>query len=93
MRVVSEVRVPTPEDLIAQKVMSLCMRSAQPKGDTDRRDLKVLLLAYPQLKSETGPVLDRLTAAGASQDALSEWKKLVASEIRPESEADEFGGE
>jgi hypothetical protein len=31
--------------LIAQKVMSLCLRSAQPKGDTDRRDLKLLLLA------------------------------------------------
>src|SRR5438067_10632106 len=58
--VISAVRVPTPEDLIAQKVASVCMLSAQPKGDTDRRDLKVLLLAYPELKTEVGPVLDRL---------------------------------
>src|SRR5687768_15830030 len=48
-QLVAEVRVPTPEELIAQKVVSLSTRSAQPKGDTDRRDLKVLLLTYPHL--------------------------------------------
>ncbi|MEA2735641.1 MAG: hypothetical protein QOE14_2092 [Humisphaera sp.] len=91
-QLISEVRVPTPEAVIAQKVISLTLRAAQPKGDTDRRDLKVLLLTYPHLKAETGPVLDRLMAAGANGSALAEWKHLVASEIRPEGDADEFGG-
>jgi hypothetical protein len=91
-QIISEVRVPTPEDLIAQKVMSLCQRSAQPKGDTDRRDLKVLLLAYPQLKAESGAVLERLRAAGASEQAISEWTRLVAAKIEAPSDADEFEG-
>lgn len=91
-QIISQVRVPTPEDLIAQKVMSLCQRSAQPKGDTDRRDLKVLLLAYPQLKAESGAVLERLRAAGASEQAISEWTRLVAAKIEAPSDADEFEG-
>ena len=89
-QIISDVRVPTPEELIAQKVISLTTRSAQPKGDTDRRDLKVLLLAYPHLKSSSGPVRDRLAAASAGQDALTEWEALVAMNIQPESDADEF---
>jgi hypothetical protein len=85
-QLVAEVRVPMPEELIAQKLFSLSSRQGQPKADTDRRDLKVLLLAFPHLKSETGPVLDRLNAAHADDRALAEWRELVASEIRPEEE-------
>jgi hypothetical protein len=54
-RIFGGVRVPVPEDLIAQKVISFALRAAQPKGDTDRRDLKVLLLAHPALKTDTAP--------------------------------------
>lgn len=89
-QIISEVRVPTPEELIAQKVISLATRSTQPKGDTDRRDLKVLLLAYPDLKASFGPVHDRLTASSAGQDVLAEWETLVASDIQPESDADGY---
>jgi hypothetical protein len=81
-QLVAEVRVPIPEELIAQKVMSCSRRRDQPKGDTDRRDLKVLLLRYPALKKSTGPVLNRLRADGADPQALKEWRQLVASEIR-----------
>lgn len=89
-RVVADVFVPTPEELIAQKVLSYVSRRGQPKSGTDWRDLTILLLTHPHLKSETGPVLDRLIAAGANESALAEWKRLVASEIRPEGDADEF---
>jgi len=41
-----------------------------------------LLLAYPALKTESGPVLDRLNAAGADHAAIQEWRRLVDSEIR-----------
>jgi Nucleotidyl transferase AbiEii toxin, Type IV TA system len=85
-QLIAEVRVPLPEELIAQKLISLSGRQGQPKADTDRRDLKVLLLAFPNLKSETGPVLDRLTAAGASENALAEWRDLVATDITPEED-------
>ena len=90
IQIVSEVQVPTPEELIAQKVISLSARSAQPKGDTDRRDLKVLLLAYPHLKTTTGPVRERLTEAEATAASLAEWETLVATDIQPESDADGF---
>jgi hypothetical protein len=83
---VAEVRVPTPEDLIAQKVISIVSRRAQPKADTDRRDLKVLLLAFPQLKSDAGPVLDRLLARHADECDINEWRTLVAMEILPEDD-------
>lgn len=84
---VAEVRVPVPAELIAQMLVSLSGRHGQPKADTDRRDVKVLLLAFPRLKSETGPVLDRLNAAHANDRVLAEWRELVATEIRPEEDA------
>jgi hypothetical protein len=89
-RLIAEVRVPTPEELIAQKVISLSMRSAQPKGDTDRRDLKMLLLVFPHLKVEQGAVGQRLAAAGANAAALAEWVRLVNTPIESEDESDQF---
>lgn len=85
-QLIAEVLVPLPEELIAQKVLSMVNRSGQPKADTDRRDAKVLLLAFPELKTAQGLVLDRLMAAQANDRALSEWVSLVSSEIVPEDE-------
>ena len=83
-QLIAEIRVPIVEELIAQKIMSLASRLAQPKGDTDRRDLKMLLLARPELKVKTGPVLDRLMMTHASPQALTEWENLVANKIESE---------
>ena len=85
-RVISEVRVPIPEELIAQKIISLSLRSAQPKGDTDRRDIKMLLLAYPELKIHGGLVAQRLAASDASAAALAVWADLVATAIESAEE-------
>lgn len=87
---ISDVRVPTPEVLIAQKVISFTARKGQPKSGTDWRDLTLLLLAHPNLKSSAGPVRDRLTASAAGADVIAEWEALVATNIEPQSEADEF---
>ena len=89
-QLIAEVRVPTPQELIAQKVISMTVRSAQPKGDTDRRDLKLLLLSYPQLKVESGAVKDRLIAAGADTSAIEEWARLVTTEIESGDDEDGF---
>ena len=90
-RTIASIRVPIPEELIAQKIISAAHRGAQPKGDTDRRDLKVLLLAHPHLKTRTGPVLHRLIALSADQPAIDEWRKLVESKIEvPTDETDEW---
>jgi hypothetical protein len=86
---VAEVLVPTVDDIVAQKVISYCSRRGQPKSGTDWRDLTLLLLTYPQLKSESGAVMERLKANGADAQAIEEWRRLVASEIRPE-QPDEY---
>jgi len=89
-QLVAEVRIPTPEELIAQKVISFTARKGQPKSGTDWRDLTLLLLTHPHLKASTGPVLDRLTASRSSADVIAQWESLVATEIQPESEGEEF---
>ncbi|MEX0774923.1 MAG: hypothetical protein WD042_04310 [Phycisphaeraceae bacterium] len=86
-QLIAEIRVPLPEVLIAQKIISLSNRLGQPKADLDRRDLKVLLLAFPHLKAVAGAVLDRLHAAGAEDRAMVQWRELVATEIQPEEGA------
>lgn len=89
---IEQVLVVTPPELIAGKVMAWRRRQGKPKAGSDWRDLAVLLLTFPELKTEEGPVAERLRAAGASADVLAAWKELVAQEIREEDDADEFGG-
>lgn len=91
-QIVSQVLVLTPDELIAQKLLSYISRRGQPKSGTDWRDLTILLLTYPKLKTDAGAVRDRLIAAGVHEAVFAEWQRLVAFEIRPEGDADEFGG-
>lgn len=87
---VGNVLVATPAELIAGKLLAWVGRQGKPKAYTDRRDLAVLLLAYPELKTESGAVRDRLAAACASAAALEAWSEVVREEIRPNDEDDEF---
>lgn len=87
---VNKVLVVTPEELIAGKVMAWVRRQGKPKAGTDWRDLAMLLLTFPELKTVDGPVMDRLIASGAGKAVVAAWKKLVAQEISPEDEEDEF---
>ncbi|NWF81906.1 MAG: hypothetical protein HXY37_17965 [Chloroflexi bacterium] len=50
----------------------------------------MLLLAFPDLKQASGPVADRLLAAGAGPAVLALWHDLVAQTIRPADADDEF---
>ena len=84
------VAVVSPAELIANKVMSAHARGERKKGLTDGRDLMAMLETFPELKTETGPVRDRLLANGASEDALAAWSDWVARVIEPEDDADEF---
>ena len=87
---IAGVLVMAPADLIASKVIAYHHRWGQPKSGTDWRDLAMLLLTFPALKRERGPVVDRLEAADADPAVLAVWKDLVAQEIRPADEDDEF---
>ena len=87
---IAGVLVLAPAELIASKVIAYCQRRGQPKSGTDWRDLAMLLLAFPEFKSDSGAVADCLQAAGATPEVFALWRDLVAQEIRPAEDDDEF---
>jgi hypothetical protein len=87
---VEHVLVISPAELVAQKLAAWVGRRGQPKSGTDWRDLAMVLLTFPELKTIEGPVRDRLVAAGASDDVLAAWDDVVRQEIEAEDDADEF---
>ena len=84
------VLVISPVGLIARKVISWHSRSGQPKSFSDRRDLAMLLLAFPNLKSESGAVSEELKALGVNEEIMRAWYELVSEEINQPSEEEEF---
>ncbi|NOZ40039.1 MAG: nucleotidyl transferase AbiEii/AbiGii toxin family protein [Planctomycetes bacterium] len=87
---VDGVLVVNPAEVIASKVVACCERKGRPKSFTDRRDLAVLLLTFPDLKSETGSVQDRLATKKNTPEIVALWQELVAEEIPADHEDDEF---
>ena len=83
---VADILVLTPFELVATKVIAYCRRQGTPKSFTDRGDIALLLLKFPELKTENGAVRDRLIAHGSDESIVSVWKTLVAEEIRPEAD-------
>jgi hypothetical protein len=88
--VIEEVQVLTPAQLIAQKALSYHSRRGQPKSFTDMRDLAILLLTFPEMKTESGVVSDALKALCATAEEMSAWSELVAQELRAPNDDDEF---
>lgn len=88
VKLIEDVRVIAPEELISYKVISYHQRRGKPKSGTGWRDLAVLLLTFPNLKTYDGPVLETLKNAGATEEVLATWCELVRQEIRAEDEED-----
>jgi hypothetical protein len=83
------VRVITAAELIARKVISLHSRRGQPKSGTDWRDVAMLLLAFPALKAESGPVREILNSLGATEEEMRTWSEVVHQEInKPDDDAE-----
>lgn len=80
------VLVVAPPELIARKVLGMMGRMKTPKGLMDGADLRRLLLAFPELKIEEGPVARALRDMEAPEEAFDVWRDLVAEEILPEDE-------
>jgi hypothetical protein len=79
-----------PAELVASKVIAYHQRRGNPKSGTDWRDLAMLLLTFPDLKSDTGPVAALLQAAGADPEVMAAWKELVAQDIHAADEDEGF---
>lgn len=84
-RRIEQILVPTPEQLIAQKLVSMVSRSKTAKGMTDIADLRRLLLFFPDLKSQYGPVDDALRASGAESSVLDAWQDMIMQDIQPDN--------
>lgn len=89
-RRIAQVLVIAPAELVASKVIAYHRRRGKPKSGTDWRDLALLLLRFPELKRDPGPITEHLRAAGADTATLAVWRELVAQEIRPAEEDEEF---
>ena len=85
---IADVQVITPSSLIASKIISYHRRRGRPKAGTDWRDLAMLLLEFPDLKSYEGPVDDRLQTSMAEPEVFDLWRELVATQIETEDEDD-----
>lgn len=83
---IADVLILEPAALVAAKVTAYQRRIGRPKAFSDRRDVASLLLRFPELKQEPGPVGDRLRSAGVGPAVLDAWKEIVASEILPEDD-------
>lgn len=87
---IEDICVLTPPELIAYKVISYNARRGKPKAGTDWRDLAMLLLSFPELKSESGPVIETLQTLGANEEVMTEWRDLVAQVISLPDDESEF---
>ena len=87
---IAQVLVASPEELIALKVIAYHLRRGQPKSGTDWRDIAMLLLAFPDLKTNDGLVAERLRAENAGEEIMKLWQELVDQEIQTTDEDDEF---
>ena len=59
-QIIENILVLTPAELIASKVVSYQSRQGRPRAGIDWRDLAVLLLKFPELKTENGAVSEIL---------------------------------
>jgi len=87
---ISQVLVASPEELIALKVIAYHQRRGQPKSGTDWRDVAMLLLAFPELKQNSGLVSERLKAENAGDETMKLWRELVDLEIQSTEDDNEF---
>ncbi|MDX2041799.1 MAG: nucleotidyl transferase AbiEii/AbiGii toxin family protein [Acidobacteriota bacterium] len=90
IQIIEDIQVLPPAELIASKVISHHQRRGKSKSWTDRRDLVVLLLAFPDLKSDPNPVKECLLKAQANPEVLRLWHELATQELEPETDEDDF---
>ncbi|MCC6559181.1 MAG: hypothetical protein IT372_40160 [Polyangiaceae bacterium] len=43
-------------------------------------------MAFPELKSEQGPVTEKLRDMSAREDVLSRWREIVEAPIEPDED-------
>jgi len=85
-----QILVLAAPELIAHKVVSMTSRWKTPKGLIDGADLRRLLLCFPELRAEEGPVREILQAMGAPERALDAWRQLLREDIAPDDDEEGY---
>ena len=85
---VEEIRVLTPIELLFSKIVSYQSRRGKPKSGTDWRDIAVLLLRFPELKTTSGEVSKLLSERNAGPVAIEFWNGMVAQDFSIENDDD-----
>lgn len=83
---IESIRVLTPVELIVSKVISYQSRRGKPKSGTDWRDLAMLLVRFPELKSTDGEVTRILSLRNAGESAIGFWSDLVQQDFSIDDE-------
>ncbi len=84
---VEDIRVLSPLELIASKVISYHSRRGKPKSGTDWRDLAVLLLQFPELKEK---VSANLQAKNVGEAILETWAEIESQSFEFEDEDEDL---
>lgn len=83
---IENIRVLTPVELIVSKVIAYQSRRGKPKSGTDWRDLAMLLVRFPELKSTDGEVARILLLRNAGESAIGFWSDLVQQDFSIDDE-------
>ncbi len=86
-RLVGDVLVIAPVELVGLKVLSMVGRLGTAKGLIDQADILRLLAAFPELRTKEGEVAESLNKSGAPSTVLSAWQEILS---RPIVEEDEY---
>ena len=78
---IENVKVLSPVELIASKVISYHSRKGTPKSGTDWRDIAILLLRFPSLKDE---VTETLITKNIGEAILETWAEISRQNFQAE---------
>lgn len=84
---VEEIRILSPLELIASKVISYHSRRGKPKAGTDWRDLGFLLLRFPELKEK---VAETLQSKNVGEAVLKTWAEIERQDFEFEDEDEDL---
>lgn len=85
--IVENIQVLSPLELIISKIISFQSRYGKPKSWTDRRDLAVLLLRFPELKEKVAAVLENRNVGDA---VLGTWAEIENQDVQYENDDEDL---
>jgi hypothetical protein len=84
---IEDIRILSPLELIASKVISYHSRRGKPKSGTDWRDLAMLILQFPELKEK---VSENLQAKNVGEAILKTWAEIASQDFQFEDEDEDL---